>query len=124
MSINSTIIAPDLDQVLLQDVSVSNRVLGDPLDSVPSSRHGQDLVDDRLDVLLRAEVEHLEHLLLGTCERDEFIVRPSIDLALEREVKEMDVKKPAYPSANHRKRPSFQRRRTRRSRRAGQGVRP
>lgn len=66
-SMDSTEVAPDLDQVLLQDVSVSDRVLGDPLDGVPSSGHGQDLVDDRLDVLLSGEVEHLEHLLLGTC---------------------------------------------------------
>lgn len=62
---DSTEVAPDLDQVLLQDVSVSDRILGDPLDGVPSSGHGQDLVDDRLDVLLSGEVEHLEHLLLG-----------------------------------------------------------
>lgn len=55
-----------LDQVLLQDVSVPDLVGLDALDSLGGTGHGQDLVDDRLDVLFGGEVEHLQHLLLAT----------------------------------------------------------
>ena len=54
-----------LGQILLEDISVPDLVGLDAFDGLSSPGHGEDLVDDGLDVLLDHEVKHLEDLGLS-----------------------------------------------------------
>jgi hypothetical protein len=55
----STVHFSSLVKVILEDESVSNIVVLDPLDCLSGLRHWIDLVDDRSDALLSGDLEHL-----------------------------------------------------------------